>query len=137
MGGPVNVGNYVSSSLDPSKSVAEQLAAIGRVYGTRAIYDKPVLVRRRRRLLGLIPVSTFDSLLWIGLHDHVWRVIVSEVKSSDAFIGADFNSYSCLLEAWVWHGKHWRPAPEERVPDICKRVTESVAHAYRQCCKAA
>jgi hypothetical protein len=114
-------------------SLSEKLAALAQLCGPAPDCIK---VKRRWRLLGLVPIWLDDSEVWVIDDGDWWRVMLS--AKSDPIIGADFrkDSGSSLVPddfiAWSRDNDEWNLAQPATAMDIRQRIEAAINLAYVQ-----
>jgi len=115
-------------------SLSDKLAALSRLCGAK---PDSITVRRKWKFLGLVPVSIFDSDLWVAADEgDWWRVMLS--PQCGPIIGADFrkDGGACPVDgdfiAWKRDGGEWGLAGSADAIAIRDRIESSIELAYRQ-----
>jgi hypothetical protein len=116
-------------------TLSEKLAALAALCGPE---PDPLTVRRRQKFLGFLPVTRFDTQLWVGDNIEYWRVMRSD--SSGQITGVEFRKgdddtpAARKFIAWKWEDDEWQLAQPVDAVEIGDRIEASIDHAYHQHC---
>jgi hypothetical protein len=119
----------------------EKIVALATLYGRQYDYQKAIVVRRVKRLLGLVPYIAFDCKIWISEYGNCWRVMLSEDRpgkpSRTPYIGADFDILDGgRTDAWTKGAENWLPVFDgETAKEIFDRVESALDNAHHRYCE--
>jgi hypothetical protein len=129
-----------------SQLSGNKLAALLKAWG-QYVYSKPITVRRRRLLFGIMSWTSFDCRLWIQGWDGSWRVLLSAGKHKsppeETMVGADFckgnvddpgEGKVTRFAAWSYATGEWQMISGDEAANVYLRVEDAIDRAYDRYC---